>query len=49
MKINCEDEVQALLLLNSRPDSWNMLGVLVSNLPMGGKLTLEIVKKNMLN
>jgi hypothetical protein len=49
MKINFEDEVQALLLLSSMPDSWNMLAVLVSNLPMGGKLTLEIVQNNMLN
>jgi hypothetical protein len=36
MKINFEDEVQALLMLSSMPDSWNMLVVsLAIQLRMG--------------
>jgi hypothetical protein len=49
MKINFEDEVQALLLLSSMPDSWNMLVVLVNNSAPDGKLTLEMVKNSVLN
>ncbi|KAK1652513.1 hypothetical protein QYE76_070318 [Lolium multiflorum] len=49
MKINFEDELQALLLLSSMPDSWNTLVVSVSNSAPDGKLTLEMVKNNMLN
>ena len=49
MKIKFEDEVQALLLLSSMPDSWNTLVVSVSNSAPDGKLTLEMVKNNMLN
>ena len=49
MKINFKDEVQALLLLSSMPDSWNMLVVSISNLAPDGKLTLEMVKNSMLN
>jgi hypothetical protein len=49
MKINFEDEVQALLLLSSMPDSWNTLVVSVSNSALDGKLTLEMVKNSMLN
>jgi hypothetical protein len=49
MKINFEDEVQALLLLSSMPDSWNTLVVSVSNSAPDGKLTLEMVKNRMLN
>jgi hypothetical protein len=49
MKINFEDEVQALLLLSSMPDSWNTLIVSVSNSAPDGKLTLEMVKNSMLN
>jgi hypothetical protein len=49
MKINLEDEVQALLLLSSMPDSWNMLVVSVSNSTPDGKLRLEMVKNSMLN
>ena len=49
MKINFEDEVQALLLLSSMPDSWNTLVVSVSNSAPDGKLTLEMVKNSMLN
>jgi hypothetical protein len=49
IKINFEDEVQALLLLSSMPDSWNMLVVSVSNSAPDGKLMLEMVKNSMLN
>ena len=49
MKINFEDEVQALLLLSSMPDSWNTLVVSVSNSAPDGKLTLDMVKNSMLN
>jgi hypothetical protein len=41
MKINFEDEVQALLLLSSMPNSWNMLVMSVSNSAPDGKLMLE--------
>ena len=49
MKINFEDEVQALLLLSSMPDSLNTLAVSVSNSAPNGKLMLEMVKNSMLN
>ncbi|KAK1694026.1 hypothetical protein QYE76_010723 [Lolium multiflorum] len=49
MKINLEDELQALLLLSSMPDSWNTLAVLVSNSALDGMLTLEMVKNSMLH
>jgi hypothetical protein len=45
MKINFEDAVQALLLLSSMPDSWNMLVVSVSN----SARMLKMVKNSMLN
>jgi hypothetical protein len=49
MKINFEDEVQALLLLSSMPDSWNTLVVSVNNSAPDGKQILEIVKNSVLN
>jgi hypothetical protein len=49
MNINFEDEVQALLLMSSMPDSWNTLVVSVSNSAPDGKLALEMVKNSMLN
>nr|XP_040249189.1 uncharacterized protein LOC120966742 [Aegilops tauschii subsp. strangulata] len=49
LKINFEDEVQALLLLSSMPDSWNTLVVSLSNSAPDGKMTLEMVKNSMLN
>jgi len=49
MKINLDDEVQALLLLSSLPDSWNMLVVSLSNSAPDGKLTPDMAKNNMLN
>ena len=44
MKINLDDEVQALLLLSSLPGSWNTFVVSLSNSAPDGKLTLELVK-----
>ena len=49
MKINFEDEVQALLLLSSMPNSWNTLVVSISNSALDGKLTLEMVKNSILH
>ena len=49
MKINLDDEVQALLLLSSLPDSWNMLVVSLSNSVLDGKLAPDMVKNSMLN
>jgi hypothetical protein len=49
MKINLDDEVQALLLLSSLPDSWNTLVVSLSNSALDGKLTPDMVKNSMLN
>jgi hypothetical protein len=49
MKINFDDEVQALLLLSSMPDSWKTLVVSLSNSAPDGKLTLEMVKNSMMN
>lgn len=49
MKINFEDEAQALLSLSSMPDSWNTLIVSLSNSTLDGKLTLVMVKNSMLN
>ena len=49
MKINLDDEVQALPLLSSLPDSWNTLVVSLNNSAPDGKLTLELVKNSLLN
>ena len=43
------DETQALLLLNSLPDNWEILVVSLSNLAPEGKLTMSIVKDVMFN
>jgi len=49
MKINLDDEVQALPLLSSLPGSWNTFVVSLSNSAPDGKLTLELVKNSLLN
>ncbi|CAN0846213.1 Retrovirus-related Pol polyprotein from transposon TNT 1-94 [Linum grandiflorum] len=49
MKLALDDEVQALLLLSSLPDSWETLVVSLSNSAPNGKLTMDIVKDSMLN
>ncbi|VFQ83323.1 unnamed protein product [Cuscuta campestris] len=49
MKMKLEDELQALLLLSSLPDSWDTLVVLLSNSAPDGKMTMEMVKASLLN
>ena len=49
MKMNINDKMQASLLLNSLPDSWETLVVTVSNSTPIGILTMGSVKDNMLN
>ncbi|BBG96644.1 hypothetical protein Prudu_005502 [Prunus dulcis] len=44
-----DDELQALVLLSSLPDSWDTLVVSLSNLAPQGILTLDIVKDSMFN
>ncbi|VFQ77382.1 unnamed protein product [Cuscuta campestris] len=44
-----EDELQALLLLSSLPDSWDTLVVSLSNSAPDGKMTMEMVKASLLN
>ena len=43
MKIILDDELQALLLLSSLPDSWETLVVLMNNSVPNRKLTLDMV------
>ena len=47
MKI--DDELQALLLLSSLPESWDTLVVTLSNSTPKGKLTMDIVIDSLLN
>ncbi|KAG6395193.1 hypothetical protein SASPL_145834 [Salvia splendens] len=49
MKISLDDEVIALLLLSSLPDSWDTLVVSISNSAPRGALTLQMVKDCLLN
>ena len=49
MKLELDDEVQALLLLSSLPDSWETLVVSLSNLVPNGLINVNMVKDNMLN
>lgn len=49
MKVLLDDELQALLLLSSLFGSLDTLVVSLSNLMPDGKLTVEIVKDNLLN
>ncbi|KAM1154260.1 hypothetical protein ACFX19_037276 [Malus domestica] len=49
MKMTIEDELQALLLLGSLPDSWETFVVSISNSASNGVLTLDNVKNSMLN
>ncbi|VFQ89135.1 unnamed protein product [Cuscuta campestris] len=49
MKMKLEDELQALLLLSSLPDSWDTLVVSLSNSAPDGKMTMEMVKASLLN
>ncbi|VFQ72988.1 unnamed protein product [Cuscuta campestris] len=47
MKMKLEDELQALLLLSSLPDSWDTLVVSLSNSAPDGKMTMEMVKASL--
>ena len=49
MELVFDDEVQALFLLSSLPDSWETMVVTLSNTAPNGKLTLNIVKERMFN
>ena len=49
MKLELDDEVQALLLLSSLPDSWETLVVSLSNSAPNGVITDNMVKDNMFN
>ena len=49
MKLNLEDEIQALLLLSSLPNSWETLVVSLSNSTPEGKITMQMVKDSIHN
>ena len=49
MKLIIDDELQALLLLSSLPDSWETLVVSLSNSASNGVLQLAMVKDSLLN
>ena len=49
MKLELDDEVQALLLLSSLPDNWETLVVSLSNSAPNGVITVKMVKDNMFN
>ena len=49
MKLIIDDELQALLLLSSLPDSWETLVVSLSNSAPNGVLQLAIVKDSLFN
>ncbi|VFQ83449.1 unnamed protein product [Cuscuta campestris] len=49
MKLVLDDELQALLLLSSLPESWETLVVSLSNSALEGKLTMDVVKSSLLN
>jgi hypothetical protein len=49
MKLVLDDEVQALLMLSSLPDSWETLVVSLSNSAPNGVMTMVMVKDSMLN
>ena len=49
MEIVLDDELLALLLLNSLPDSWETLVVSLSNFAPNGKLTFDMIKDSLLN
>ena len=49
MKMTLDDELQALLLLSSLPDSWETLVVSLSNSTPDGKLTIANVSSSLLD
>ena len=48
-EIKLDDELQALLLLSSLPDNWEVLVVTLTNSAPSGKLKMSTVKESMLN
>jgi len=49
MNLELVNEMQALILLSSLPDSWETLVVSISNSTLNGKITLKKVKDSILN
>ena len=49
MKLELDDEVQALLLLSSLPNTWETLVVSLSNSTPNGVITINMVKNIMFN
>lgn len=49
MKVVLDDELQALFLLSSLPDSWETLVVTISNSAPDGVLSLDVIKDSMFN
>ena len=49
IKIMLDDEIQALLLLSSLPDSWETLVVSLSNSAPNGVVQLALIKDNLFN
>ena len=49
VKLTIEDEVQALILLSSLPDSWETLVVTLSNSTRDGEMKLQLVKDSILS
>ena len=49
MGINFEEEVLALWLLNTLPESWEMFRVTLANAAPKGGVTMEYVKSGILN
>ena len=49
IEMKIEDELQALLLLSSLPESWDTLVVTLSNSAPEGKLTMDTVADSLLN
>jgi len=49
MEIVLDDEILALLLLSSLPDSWETLVVSLNNFAPNGNLTFNMVKDSLLN
>jgi len=47
--IKLDDEIQALLLISSLPESWDTMVVTLSNSARGWKLTMETVADSLLN
>lgn len=49
MKLVLDDELQALLLLNFLPDSWEKLVVTIRNSAPSGMVTMDMVKDSLFN